>query len=397
MFLKCLIATLAVFYSKMALAQFEEYGYFSESEINEVNTPLLLDSEYFSDILTYRMPFSMHANFLRSDRVFDLSIGSLSRSRFATQYRLKIDTKLNSALTFRLAYAEQKDFEQSINHSILELQYRLNSFLSLVGYTELKSEKKWNDIGTALLFDFEKNHSLRLYVAWMDFSFNKRTENNESDSRSSVAYGFVGRLLDDENSSFLEYYARVQSPLSRNLESGANYAHRDSKLGVRGTQVLSTADQQLHFDVSYKYRTEGIQQTGSTDRTNGFWRSHSFDSLLQYEYAHWTFGVLSVLRDWEINNEKIKAQTHSPHIWYDFNANKADTNQFRVGYEVSFHSISGSADLRTPPDRNKDVEHRGNLRYTIYFNENAFLHLYFTADLDDQSWEGGNGTFQILF
>jgi hypothetical protein len=168
-------------------------------------------------------------------------------------------------------------------------------------------------------------------------------------------------------------------------------------VGLRGTQAVGLQDQLLHFDLSYKYRNEGLQQPGSTDRTNGLWRSRHIDALIQYENSSWTYGIASAWRDWEINSDMIRAQTYSPHLWYQFSSNKPDTNGWRVGYEVSFHSISGPADLRSPPDVNKDVEHRGNVRYTIHFNEKAFLHLYLTADLDDQSWEGGNGTFQILF
>ncbi len=380
-----------------AAAQFEEYGYFSESEITEINRPSLLDSEYFSDILTYRIPNSMHSSFLRSSRVYDLSIGSLSQSRFATQHRLKLDTQLNSHLVFRLAYAEQKDLEQSVNHSILELQYRVSSFLSLVAYTELKSEKKWNDFGAAILIDAGKNHQLRFYTTWIDFSFNKRTDRNESDRRRAMAYGFVGRFLNDEDSSFLEYYGRIQSPLNRNLDTGEHYSHRDAKLGLRGTKVFAGDNQQVHFDVSYKYRHEGIQQQGVVDSSYGLWRNQYTDALLQYENTYWTYGIASVSRRWEVNSEAVRSLTLSPHIWYTLMGNQLNVNQLRLGYEASLYSISGPEFLRIPPDVNKDVEHRGNLRYTIHFNETSFLHLYLTADLDAPSWEGGNGTFQIIF
>lgn len=101
MLLKLFGSLLILVVTLPAAAQFEEYGYFSESEISEINRPSLLDSEYFSDIFTYRMPNSMHSSFLRSSRVYNLSIGSLSQTRFATQQRLKLDTKLNSHLVFR--------------------------------------------------------------------------------------------------------------------------------------------------------------------------------------------------------------------------------------------------------------------------------------------------------
>lgn len=384
--------------SSSAFSQFEEYSYFSESELNEVNTPLLIDSEYFSDMLTYRMPLSMHSTFLRSDRAFDLTIGSLSRTRFATQYRMKLDTQLNDTLTFRLVYFEKKDLEQSLNHFVLELQQRLNSFFSIVGYTELKSEKKWNDIGAAVLLDFAPDHTLRLYTTWIDFSFNKRTEDNESDSRKAVAYGFVGRLLDENHpSTFVEYYGLVQSPLNRQLDVGINYIYKETKLGLRGTRTGFAEDHLFHFDVGYRYRTEGRQEVGVFDRTVGLWRTDQVDLLLQYENARWIYGLSTALRSWKIRADEVSGSVYSPHLWYKWIREASGQEQLRLGYEASLHSMSGPLDLRSASDLNKDAEHRGNLRYTIHFNEKAFLHLQMTADLDDLGWEGGNGTFQILF
>lgn len=207
----------------------------------------------------------------------------------------------------------------------------------------------------------------------------------------------MGRFLNEEDNSFLEYYARIQSPLNRNLDTGEQYSHRDTKWGLRGTRVLGLDNQQVHFDVSYKYRNEGIQQAGVIDSNYGLWRNNYLDALIQYENSNLTYGLASVTRRWEINSQSIRAQTLSPHIWYAYKGSQSDVEWLRFGYEASIYSISGPEVLRTPPDVNKDVEHRANIRYTIHFNESSFLHLYLTADLDDPSWEGGNGTFQIIF
>jgi hypothetical protein len=297
-----------------------------------------------------------------------------------------------------LVYFEKKDLEQSFNHFILELQQRVNSFLSIVGYTELKSEKKWNDIGAAVLVHFDTNHTLRVYTSWIDFSFNKRAENSESDSRKAVAYGFVGRLFDDDHpSSFFEYYGQVQTPLNRQTETDVNFIYRETKFGLRGSRVGFADDHFIHFDLGYRYRTEGRQEAGVFDNTVGLWRSDQFDALIHYENTRWIYGLSAALREWEIHSQNVRAGTYAPHFWYKYFNETSGKEQLRVGYEASIHAIEGPINLRTPPDRNKDLEHRGNLRYTLHFNENAFLHLQLTADLDDLGWEGGNGTFQILF
>jgi hypothetical protein len=381
-----------------AFAQFEEYSFFSESEIREINTPLLIDSEYFSDIHTYRLPVSMSNTFHRKDKVYDLSIGSLSRTRFATQHRLKVDSKIGENTTFRLVYLEKKNLEESMNHLLLELQYRLSSLLRVAGYTQLLSEKKWNDFGAAAIVDWNSNHSLRFYVGATDSSFNKRTESNDVDREKAYVYGFVGRLLTEEDNSFFEYYAQVQTPIQRVfLDEAKEYTFRETKFGTRGVMALSSLGGMLNFDFSYKHRWEGEQGAGADPLYSGLWKSSQYDLLTQYENTLWLVGVSGFLRDWNVRSTNVNLDTIQPHFYYKWTSDRLGGEFLRLGYEVSINEWEGPQELRTPPDRNRDWEHRANLRYTINFNSNAFLHLFLTADLDDPSWEGGNGIFQIVF
>lgn len=394
----CLLIVLILF-PIPSFAQFEEYNYFSESEIGEINSPLQIDSEYFSDILTYRMPLSADNSFHRSERVYDLSIGSLSASRFATQHRLKVDTNLNDSLTFRVAYFEKKDLEQSLNHMILELQYKMNSLISLVGYTELVSEKKWNDFGLATLVNLSNDHVLRLYVTAVDSAFTKRTEINEKDESSPYVYGLVGRLLDSEREDiFLEYYARVQSPLQRRfLDRQSEYSYKETRVGSRGRQHLFSDSDYFNFDLNYKRREEGQLALGSSVAESRIWSSHQWDALLQYENLKWIYGIAANIREWQSEGADVQSQTYLPHLWYKLRNESAEKENLRLGYELSWNHADGPMQFRTPEDRNREFEHRGNLVYILHFNRNAFFNLLLTADLDDLSWEGGNGTLQIFF
>lgn len=379
-------------------AQIEEYGYFSESEIGDINSSLLIDSEYFSDILTYRFPLSLDNTFLRNDKVYNLTVGSLSRTRFATQQRLKIDTQLNDHFKFRIIYNEKKDLEQSINHLVLELQYRMNSMLSLVGYTELMSEKKFTDYGTALLIDLQPAHQIRFFVTAIDNSFSKRTEANEEDLSKTYAFGAVGRLLNTNSNDFLEYYARFQNDLERRFTfSEQVYSFGENKLGFRGQKQIRNESRYFNFDVSFKRRLEGIEAFDPSTADEGVWRSRQWDILFQYEDPHFVYGLAGFFRTWRKDLSVVDSQTYLPHLWYKITSSNSELENFRLGYELSIHNINGPMELQTPMDRNRDMEHRGNLRYSIYFSQTSFLHLQFTADLDDFSWEGGNGTLQILF
>lgn len=381
-----------------AQAQWHEYSQFSESESNILNSPLQIDSEYHSDMLTYRLPFSMASRFLKESKVFDITTGSLSGTRFATQQRLKIDQSLTTNLTLRLVYFDKEDFEQSHQLSLIELQYSLIDWLSVATYTNFASEKKHNDLGVALILTPESDMHLRLFATISDYSFNKRTELNEKDLETSKTFGLVARWLPldstlREDSRFIEFFVSHQTPVKRyNFDNLSMYDFKEQKLGALGRWSVFEKSF-VNFDLSYKRRKEGFLEPAN----HQIWNSHFWDILLQFEDPRWIVGVSNTWRDWQNGSEGSQQRFLLPHVWLKWGHDQFSQETWRLGLESTWSYMRGSSVIMPPESILREFEHRVNLRYSIHFNEKASLHLLLTGDIDDPSWEGGNGQFQIYF
>jgi hypothetical protein len=383
-------------FSTSAFAAFEEYLYFSESEQAETNSPRRIDSEYFSDILTYSLPLQMQARYLRSTSAYDLTVGSLGSTRFATQQRLRLDHQLNEHFTLRLLYIEKKDFEQSLQHFIVELQYHMNAFWTMAGFTELQSLKQGNDVGLASVFHLSDDLQVRFFMTAVDFSFNLRVEDNIRSTSNTYHYGFISRWIPSgESEEFAELYLTAHTPVNRDLlDLGSTYFFRDTRTGLRGRHTLNQPSEFLNWDVNYRYAAES-ELSPPSESPQGIWKNDQWNLLLQYENNDWLLGVASYLRKWDIGGTDVIQDNYLPHIWRKIYWGGEDT--LRLGYEVTMSNTTGPQHLRSPSDVNKSTEHRANLRYSINFNERAYLHLQLSADMDDLGWEGGNGQFQYLF
>ncbi|MBY0383585.1 hypothetical protein K2X05_00370 [bacterium] len=388
---------LACFFEK-SVAAFDEYLFFSQSEQQETNTSRLLDSEYFSDVLTYQMPWAMQSHFLKKDKVFDMSVGSLSGTRFMSQYRLKIDQEIAKDLTFRLIYAEKKDLELSRENLLMELQYRINNLISFAAYTQLESLKKENDLGVATIVHLAPELNLRLFATIVDFSFNKRTEDAEREIRSTKQYGAVLRWLPAETSvDFLEIYATVQTPLERiDLLQNKTYLFRETRAGTRGVYKLNENSQKINWDLSYRYFNES-EVLPVSEAEQGLWRSQAWNAWVQLENPKTIFGLATFFRNWHFNGNQMDQTYYLPHFWYKIDGDQNNEGTYRIGYEATFYDAAGAESLRSALNQGHRLEHRANLRYSIVFSERAQLHLQFSADLDHLSWEGGNGQFQVFF
>jgi hypothetical protein len=73
----------------------------------------------------------------------------------------------------------------------------------------------------------------------------------------------------------------------------------------------------------------------------------------------------------------------------------------QLGYDVTWHRISGATYLTIDGVEDKKFQHRLNLGYDIAFSDDALLKLLITGDLDEfgtaRSWEGGNAQFRLVF
>lgn len=365
----------------------EEYSYFSESDL-ELSTDIgRLGTEYYSDRLTFQYPMDVHGAFLKANQVYDLSIGSISGEAFYTRHRLKSRIEMSEDWAFQVAYWEESDFERERQHFNLELQRNLSESFSAFVFTEIPAAKKDIDLGAGLNYHFSPAHTLRLYGARIDYAFNSRNEGeNVEDVKDPWQLGFVGRWLSKESGDFVEYYAHVQTPLQRfNTDLNTTTFFRENRYGLRGSLFLEDLSSQLHWNVAYAHREEGESGEATNISENRIYRTgHLVDTLLQLENRHWLYGVQFVARLWERGLLEKNHYQALPHVYYK--SYKKDRERWRLGYEVS-----------APWEDSTRVEHRANLRWAIPFSDGVSLYLNLTGDLDDFSWEGGHGLLQIPF
>src|SRR5688572_18287365 len=85
-----------------------EYRSFSDLELEIFDYYQKVDSEYYSDVLVYSTTFKDEVRYQLSDRVILASFGSLSRSEFLKDNRVKIKHSFSEQLHFKFQYLEQK-------------------------------------------------------------------------------------------------------------------------------------------------------------------------------------------------------------------------------------------------------------------------------------------------
>lgn len=372
-----------------------EYNFFSEEETTEVSTSRRIDSEYFSDILAYRNDMQSEYGFLKNDRAFFFNVGSLSRSRFATLNRLKVQQQVNERIGVKLIYLANDNLEEQLKNLVLEANIKVFDRIHFIGYTQLSGQKKYNDFGAAVEVLIADDHKLRLFSTLIDSSFTLRTEETERDLKSSTQYGLVGRWLSSSNENFAEYYWTMQTPLIRVYDTqNTRYEYKESRLGLRGRWGQGSV---INYDLRFVSRTEGLLDPASAGLDQGIWNRRGFDILLQNERLDWIYGVAGHLRRWEHRAETLSQQFLLPHVWYRSSNALRQNDEWRVGYEATLYRMYGSETLFPPQDLVRDHEHRLNLRYTIAFNELCHLHFTASGDLDSLSWEGGNGRLEWYF
>lgn len=150
------------------------------------------DSEASSDFLTYQRPLLWDAAWYRNERVFDLSVGSISSKQFLTYQRMKLHADLTDNIEFRFHWLEERDFEQDRSDMPLELKYNFdrNWGVSIFGTPSLyKSE---DDVGASIYY-VDARWEYQASMVWGDFQRNKR--NLAADEWSEAPVGITASAL----------------------------------------------------------------------------------------------------------------------------------------------------------------------------------------------------------
>lgn len=399
--MKFLVIQLLLFSVFKAKALMEPYLFFSDEEAETINGPINMNSEYYSDYRTFQQPFNLHDKFLRSENAFDLGVGSLNSKRFLNRKRLKLNQDITKRLSFKLFYVEREDFEERRRNFLFGLGYQLNDWLELNAYGSLFYEKNKNDIGFSLDFNFSASHEFKIFINLPDYQFTQRNVVQAKDLKSPLSYGFYGTRYYSEK-SFFEYYLHQQNKLERLFTAQDRlYSFRELRLGLKLRHQIKP-DWFLNFNFDWVDSSEGETSPNQTLSDLQSWSRDSVRLNAQSEWSSWILGLEANYRYW-LNqaNQPVRHENLLPYIWKKIRLRSFENyylTSVDLGLDTITHWARGEGSLRNEFDQKRlNINSRLNIRLTFDFSKTTNLILIMSGDIDDPSWEGGGGQFQMLF
>lgn len=392
-----------LFLSIPSFGFFPEYEHLGDNETREIFTPWLIDTEYQSDKLSYSLPFDWHDQWLRSDNAFQYSAGSLGPTRFMTRGRMKLRKKITERLFLQLSYVDRGDLEDHRNAMIFELGYQVLSKMSLHLYGQPESLKSKDDVGLAAEWSFNKRNRLRMFHTWVDFSHNKRSEDQSRYNEPPRSYGLVWRQT-SETGGFQEWSLRHDTKAVREFTDVLRtYGYQGLFVDGKGRMSLGADRGWLQFHGEWGRLFE--QDTLNTDRGVSAWDLDRMSFWLQHSHNSWLiplYGLKFTHYEWSSSGGSVIHTNWMPHLWYPiFAVNDGEVqHKGRLGYEVAWHKGQGPKALRGINDFDERIEHRMNFRYEIAFTKTTRMLFLLSFDMDsleDSPWEGGNMQFTADF
>ena len=395
-----------IFFSKPAICFFPEYEHHSRQDQSEINSPRFFDGEYLSDKTTYELPMQWMLPWLSNDKVFQYGAGSLGPTRFLTRGRLKLNQPLAQGLEFKLAFLDRGDYEAHKNAILLELSWKLFDWLKISAYGEPSTLKKDDDFGLAITLYQGLQHSLRLFNTWVDFSYNKRNEEKGRYSKTPISSGLVWRWIHSDSDEASEFSLRHDQETQLNdTQLGRTYVYGWTSAQWFGRFSLGPNNlDHLQFTVNAEKGFEG--DTFNTDNGVQRWETERYSLWLQHQSNEaWIdlYGIRYAYQEWRSQQGNVIHSDIIPHLWIPLFYKQSDglSQKIHGGYEFTWHKGKGETQLRSQLDTNNKLEHRGNLRYELFFGSATSMNILLTMDLDKfgtgETWEGGSIQFSTVF
>lgn len=377
-----------------------DYRSFSSFELEVFDYYQKIDSEYYSDVLVYSTGFKGEVRYQLSDRAILASFGSLSRSEFLKDNRVKIKHSFSDQLQFKFQYLEQKDYDSLQSHSVFEFSYFPISKISLSLFAELGFEKANDNLGISTSYFFKPNHELKLFLNMIQYDRNKRNTKNDKFSKDPRAFGYIGKYTNHryDQTEYFEYGLLIETPTRWQMpDDDLEFYYKRWMGTVRYLRPLSRTDNIFLLYQADK-RTEQRETLSTGVAADPFLvRRHQ----LQIEYGttklkhfDWEVGAYAIERQTDVVGSKVSTLDVLSYTTIHLNRNELALGYWSFGYDIDFHDKEiRHATLTT----RREAEHRANIYWTANLNEKTYLKFAFTADTDDFSWEGGNGKFLMEF
>jgi len=351
------------------------------------------DSEASSDFITFQRPLEWDGQFLRGDKVFDLSIGSISSRQFLSYKRVKLHQQLTEKLEFRFHWLEERDFEQDRSLLPLELKYNFTPKFAVSIMGSPSMYKRENDAGFSLYFTPDDEWEYRASALWGDFDRNKRNLQTDEWSEAPLALTISARHLPKDSSyDFINAEVHWQRP-SQRTDLGVvtqDLSHESIYLtGLKSLENGRGLGARLLYDRAF-----------ASENARARTRKRS---LNQFEYRFVMGphvirpGINLFYREARDNGDQSIYREILPTLWFQLPP-KSRTWGLRtlsMGYDATIfeHQHNQSSD--------NNLEHRLNIKYDMRFSKAGQLALLFTFDLDrfgtEETWEGGAGQFRLDF
>lgn len=399
------LAVLLCFLPHLSQAVFFEYMHLSEGEQRELNPPRLIDSEYQSDKMTYEIPVQWQHSWHSQKQSFQYSAGSLGPTRFSTRGRFRLRENIIEDFFFQLAFVDYADFEMDRQAFIFEFGYQFNEWISLNVYGQPATLKREDDVGVATEISFSENSQLRLFHTWVDFTHNKRNEEDDFYEEEPSSIGAVWRWWSTpEDEEIIELGFRHDSQTTRIYpESGRIYSFSGTYLTFMQRKKISNQFDYLniHLEASQGHEGDNVRPDQSAER----WDSKRLSFLLQHQNDHQLvslYGIKKVHIHWESAQGSVIHNSLLPHFWVPIYRSRTGgiSHQWLAGLETTWHRGRGPIELRGINDFDNRFEHRLNFRYQLLAFDRSELTLLLSFDLDslaDSPWEGGNMMYRMHF
>ncbi len=377
-----------------------EYRSFSDLELKIADYFNKMDSEYYSDVMVFSTTFRDEVRYQLSDKAVLASFGSLSRSEFLKDTRVKVRHAFSDQVHFQFLYFEQKDYDTLQSHSVFEFFYNPRPSLSLSVFTELGFEKATDNLGFAATYFFQPKHQLRLFFNNVQYDRNKRNTKDDQFLKVPKTYGYIGRYNTERygQTEYLEYGLLVETPLTWDIPArDLTFDYKRWMGTLRYLRPLNPTDS-ITFLYQDDKRTERRTTRSSGVATDPFiTHRHQLQTEFSTKKFHrfdWDVGLYTIKKEIDYQGANINVLDILPYTTLHFNRNPEAIGYWSFGYDIDFHS---KETLHTVDAKNTREEHRANIYWTANLDEKSYLRFAFTLDTDDLSWEGGNGKFFMEF
>ncbi len=203
---------------------------FITEDSERIDEEARLNSEYYNDLVSYRLPSAWRESFEINPNVIQVSAGSLDGNDFSFQENIKISSEAGHGAFFSYQKRRYEDQVELLDDDYIRLGIS-GGMLSLSILADAGSQKQFIDLGAALRFSQSAESWVEVYQWYSDaiYESKKQNEQNQMTKPSKTTginfnrFEVGGFLLSGLVESDSELYWQRES-------EGFNYGYEQSRM-----------------------------------------------------------------------------------------------------------------------------------------------------------------------